>query len=102
MRRKQSSAGSTGYNHSNHTGQSDDQQILALPNIVHEERKYKPMEFTGALGKLSVLSLGAPRKRLDVGVAGGELGKEGGVARKKQALIVIEKVIPVGTFGTDC
>ena len=69
---------------------------------MHEERKYRPTEFTGALGKLSVVSVGAPRKRLDVGVAGGEVGKEGGVARKKQALIVIEKVPAVSRRGTDC
>ncbi len=64
---------------------------MALPSVEHEERKYTPTEFTGALGKLSVSSLGAPRRRIDVGVAGGEAGLE--ITRKKTALIVIEKVV---------
>ncbi|XP_064397716.1 protein PAT1 homolog 1-like isoform X2 [Halichondria panicea] len=65
---------------------------LALPTVEHEDRKYTPTEFTGALGKLSVSSLGAPRRRIDVGVAGGEAGME--ITRKKTAIIIIEKLFP--------
>ena len=78
--------------------QSDDQngtQILALPHISREERPYKPAEFSGTLGKLSVSSVGAPRKSIDVPISANEGGKDnpgGSSAKKKQALIVIEKV----------
>lgn len=79
---------------------SDDQSnsqlsILTLPHVSHEERRYKPAEFSGTLGKLSVSSVAYPRKSIDAPTGGTEIGKEtaaGSSMKKKQALIVIEKV----------
>ena len=68
----------------------------AMPTIT--TREYKPTEFQGALGKLTVSSIAAPRKMIDIPLGSESGGKESeGVAKdshkkRKHALIVIEKV----------
>lgn len=79
------------------TGGSDSPptHVLALPQISREERSYKPVEFKGTLGKLSVSTISAPRKTIDIPTSGSEGPGGGGrdvLARKKQTLMTIEKV----------
>ena len=70
--------------------------LLLLPHITHESKEYRPVEFKGTLGKLSVQSVSAPRKVLEVSVAADSdkdaerhFGRE---AKKRQVLLTIEKV----------
>ena len=70
--------------------------LYLLPHLTHESKEYKPVEFEGALGKLSVQSISAPRRVIEVGVAGDserdaerQSGRE---AKRRQVLITIEKV----------
>lgn len=63
-----------------------------------EKKAYKPAEFTGALGKLSVSTLAAPKKTIDVfHTSGGDGESESeGVKREnslwKMVMITIEEV----------
>ena len=59
---------------------------------------YRPVKFEQTLGKLSQSSLSAPRKMIDAPLSGG-VGEGGGggggrefTARKRQVLLIIEKV----------
>ena len=70
--------------------------LLLLPHITHESKEYRPVEFEGTLGKLSVQSVSAPRKVLEVSVAVDSdrdadrlFGRE---AKRRQVLLTIEKV----------
>ena len=65
--------------------------------MSREERHYTPIVFEKALGKVSVSSISAPRKTIDVPLNVSEpSGKETGLSnmhiKKRQALITIEKV----------
>ncbi|KAL5475559.1 hypothetical protein EMCRGX_G025389 [Ephydatia muelleri] len=73
--------------------------LYLLPHLTHESKEYKPVEFEGALGKLSVQSISAPRRVIEVGVAGDserdaerQSGRE---AKRRQVLITIEKLYSV-------
>jgi hypothetical protein len=60
-------------------------------------RSYRPKEFERTLGKLTVSSIAAPRKTIDVPQSSEGSNKDVGVgtdsyAKKRQALAVIEKV----------
>jgi len=70
--------------------------ILTLPQLTREERSYRPVEFKGTLGKLSVSTISAPRKTIDIPISGSEGSGGGGKeapTRKKQTLMTIEKVL---------
>jgi len=75
---------------------SSPSRTLALPTLT--PREYRPKEFQGALGKLTVSSIAAPRKMIDVTLGSESAGKEGeGVVKdahrkRRRALITIEKV----------
>lgn len=73
--------------------------LLLLPHITHENREYKPVEFAGTLGKLSVQSISAPRKILEAKVvADSDKDAErfsGREAKKRQVLITIEKLYSI-------
>ena len=80
----------------NNSPSSTPSQTRPLPEIT--PRAYKPKEFQGALGKVSVSSIVAPRKMIDIPLSSEGGGKEtvvgniDGYMKKKQALIIIEKV----------
>ena len=74
---------------------------LLLPRVERdrEERKYQPAEFKKTLGKISVSTLVAPKKTIDVSPPGGGGGGGGGGeaerregSRWKVVLVAIEEV----------
>lgn len=72
-------------------------QILTLPQVKRKERNYRPIEFQGTLGKVAPSSISAPRKTIDIPVgsgsgSGGSEGSKDMYTKKKQTLVVIEKV----------
>ncbi len=86
-------------------GAKEGEAVLTLPQISREERHYRPAEFKGTLGKLSVSSISAPRKMIEIPMSGGtEEVEEGGsthtpsrdaYTKKRQTLMTIEKVYAV-------
>ena len=70
---------------------------LPLPHVEkdREERRYRPAEFKHTLGKISVSTLVAPKKSIDVspsgGGGGGETERREG-SRWKVVLVAIEEV----------
>jgi DNA topoisomerase 2-associated protein PAT1 len=68
---------------------------LALPQVSREEKNYQPVKFEQTLGKLSQSSLSAPRKMIDAPISlagGGEGGGREVTTRKRQVLLIIEKL----------
>ena len=55
-----------------------------------EERVYHPAEFKDTLGKISVSTLAAPRKTIDVSSFGGGTEREG--SKWKVVMVAIEEV----------
>lgn len=99
MKRKLSARQSDSVASSSSPSKDDDSspsQTRPLPHFT--TRAYKPKEFEGTLGKLTVSSIVAPRKTIDIPQSTEGGGTEGGSVvtdsymKKKRALIIIEKV----------
>ncbi|XP_014673274.1 PREDICTED: protein PAT1 homolog 1-like [Priapulus caudatus] len=88
------------------SGVSKDDAKLIMPIVLHtENRSYRPAQFEGSLGKVSVSSVNNPRQMIDIGLNSEEAGKaEVGAGyenskqefrRSRQLLIDIEKTYTV-------
>ena len=74
----------------------NDQATLPATQIPvekdREERVYHPAEFKGTLGKISVSTLTAPKKSIDVGTRSGAELEKREESRWKVVMVTIEEV----------